>query len=48
MGEENEVITLKKLKTEIEIENIENVIQKLELVKSLMQEISDLSKGIFK
>ena len=47
MSDEKEV-KLSKLVTTIEIENLDEVTEKLEKIKSLMCEINDLSKQIFK
>lgn len=43
-----ESIKLKPITTSIEIEGADEVIKKLEKIKSLMCEISDLSKQVFK
>ena len=47
MSDKKEV-KLSKLVTTIEIENLDEVTEKLEKIKSLMCEINDLSKQIFK
>ena len=41
-------VKLANLVTTIEIENLDEVTEKLEKIKSLMCEINDLSKQIFK
>lgn len=41
-------VNLTKLTTSIEVKNLDEVIEKLEKIKSLMCEINDLSKQIFK
>lgn len=41
-------VNLAKLTTSIEVKNLDEVMEKLEKIKSLMCEINDLSKQIFK
>lgn len=43
-----EPIRLKDIKTSLEIEGLDEVIEKLEKIKSLMGDISDLIDGMFK
>lgn len=48
MAESKEEIKLADLVTHLKVEGLDEAIEKLEKIKSLMCEISDLSKDLFK